>query len=233
MEQYVELLVDALSLFYQNDAEALFSDRLVHEQAMVGCIARYAWCLRRSDPRFSSLLPDVDVEYDKMDMASLKTLIDITRYHNCQNGLYESCGGTIKKKILEKDGQCKKCEKRTQCDVNDCEKELTKDEYNFRPDLIIHKRNENENGLVVEFKKIDHDFDKKKNEINFDIAKIRACTCANQNFVYKVGAVVLLCKDCAHVKIFNNSVKKDAFWVDKDGCHKYNRGNEEFYTITK
>ena len=30
MEQYVKLLVDALSLFYQNDAEALFSDRLVH-----------------------------------------------------------------------------------------------------------------------------------------------------------------------------------------------------------
>ena len=86
MEQYVELLVDALSLFYQNDAEALFSDRLVHEQAMVGCIARYAWCLRRSDPRFSSLLPDVDVEYDKMDMASLKTLIERELVYETDNG---------------------------------------------------------------------------------------------------------------------------------------------------
>ena len=41
--KYIELLVDALSLFYKKDAEALFTGRLVHEQAMVGCIARYAW----------------------------------------------------------------------------------------------------------------------------------------------------------------------------------------------
>ena len=161
--KYIELLVDALSFFYKNDAEALFADRLVHEQAMAGCIAHYVWCLRRSDPRFSSLLPDVDVEYDKMDMCFRKALIGITRYHDCQKGLYESCGGTIKKKILEEDGQCKKCDKRTCSNVKDCEHELKDDIYSFRPDLIIHKRNEHETGLVVEFKKIDDDFDKKKN----------------------------------------------------------------------
>lgn len=39
-DKYIELLAEALVLFYQNDAESLFVGRPAHEQVMSGCIAR-------------------------------------------------------------------------------------------------------------------------------------------------------------------------------------------------
>jgi hypothetical protein len=102
----------------------------------------------------------------------------------------------------------------------------------FRPDLIIHKRNEELNGLVVEFKK--QFFAKTLNKnVLFDIAKLRACTCKQRNFKYEVGAFVVLDKERAHVKIFIDSIKEESFWVDKDGRHEYSKENEEPCYISK
>jgi hypothetical protein len=219
-DKYIELLVEALELFYQNDAESLFAGRLVHEQAMVGCIARYAWCLRRSDPRFSSLLPDVDVEYDKVQESEPKAFDALIDHIESCPEYYSLCGGTIcnDKQVDEacNDEKCKYCEWKNK-------------PKRFRPDLIVHKRNEDLNGLVVEFKK---GGDGKLEDVEFDMAKLRACTCAQNGFHvknrvrYDVGAFVLLEETQAHIKVFLDRKVVSWFKVNEDGRCEYATGEE-------
>lgn len=139
----------------------------------------------------------------------------------CKNkNCYDFCGFVIDTKIRE-------LNKRKIRRRNESARELI-----FRPDLIIHKRNEELNGLVVEFKKQVSAKTLNKNVL-FDIAKLRACTCKQRNFKYEVGAFVILGKKCSHVKIFIDSIKKESFWVDKDGRHEYSKENKELCYISK
>ena len=225
-DKYIELLVEALEWFYQNDAESLFVGRLVHEQTMVNCIARYIWYLRKRKKSLG-LVEDVDVEYDKIHLRDPKAFYGLADHKaDCSKKIYKLCGGIITDKINERDSKCKQCEKQDLC-----KRRGTK--YRFRPDLILHTRNSDENWLVVEFKKMDDNVGKRESEFNFDMAKLRACTCKQQGFKYEVGAFVILDKECSHVKIFIDSIKKESFGVDKDGRHKYSKESKEPCYILK
>lgn len=215
-DKYIELLAEALVLFYQNDAESLFVGRPAHEQVMSGCIARYISNLLKS-PNYCELLPNVDSEYDKMLEHNQKSFEGfVCKDKNC----YNFCGFVIDTKIRE-------LNKRKIRRRNESARELI-----FRPDLIIHKRNKSLNGLVVECKK--QGFAKKLNKnVLFDMAKLRTCTCKQRSLGYKVGAFVILGKECSHVKIFIDSIKKESFWVDKDGRHEYSKENKEPCYISK
>lgn len=216
-DKYIELLVEALVLFYRNDAESLFVGRPAHEQAMSGCIARYISDLLKSS-NYCKLLPNVDSEYDKMLAHNQKSLEGfVCKNKNC----YDFCGCYIDEKI---EGLNKRKKNRR----NESEKR----ELIFRPDLIIHKRNESLNGLVVECKKQGSAKKLNKNVL-FDMAKLRTCTCKQRSFGYKVGAFVILDKECSHVKIFIDSIKKESFWVDKNGRHEYSEDNKEPCYIMK
>lgn len=226
INKYIELLVEALELFYQNDAESLFAGRLAHEQTMVNCIARYIWRLMEREKSLG-LVEDVDVEYDKIHSKDPKAFYGIVDHKkSCCKNIYEFCGGVITDKINERDSKCKQCEKQDSCKRRD-------NKYRFRPDLILHTRNSDENWLVVEFKKMDDNVEKRESEFKFDIAKLRACTCKQRNFKYEIGAFVILDKECSHVKIFIDSIKKESFGVDKDGRHEYSKENKEPCYISK
>ena len=207
--EYIKLLTDALSLFYENDAKDLFSDKIVHEQAMVGCIARYVWCLRKSRSCFSSLLQDVDVEYDKVRGGDPKAFAALIDHKESCSQYYSLCGD-----IICSDEHCD--EKCKSCDLKNKSKR-------FRPDLIVHKRNEDLNGLVVEFKK---GGDGKLEDVRFDMAKLRACTCMKNDFKYDVGAFVLLEETQAHIKVFIDRKVVSWFKVNNEGQCEYFENEE-------
>lgn len=191
-KKYIELLCEALQLFYKNDAKALFKDHAADERAMVGCIYRYAWCLMH-DRRFSGLGPDIDVEYDRMNSSegdAVKKTIefgickerkpDCPKQRICVDFINEHC---IKERCSKNNNQPEK--------------------YDFRPDIIIHRRHFNgskDNGIDVEVKKDGAE----KNRKDFDKAKVMFCTCQKADFKYKVGAVVILHKDKCDVTIYQN-----------------------------
>ena len=182
-EKYIELLCEALQMFYKNDAEALFFDAMpIGERAMVGCVYRYLWALRYS-PRYDKLEPDVDIEYDRMqkqaqnDTSYLRKVLDCS-CTECLN--YSSgCWNEIKKRIPKHNCTCGKRLK------------------NFIPDLIIHKRNvrEGKNGLIVEFKKEGED-------LEWDKLKVQFCSCPKSNFKYTVGALVVVDKASCEIEVY-------------------------------
>ena len=198
---YIELLCEALRMFYKNDAEALFKNQAADERAMVGCIYRYAWCLMHA-PRYENLLPDIDIEYDRMSSPHAKKAFDLSKDHNkidCNQ--YDVCGKVIYEYKQCYDGNhelCKTCV------------EHSRKWRDFRPDLIIHKRGSSiENGLVAEFKKKgDNREGANSKGIDFDKAKVMFCTCQNAEFKYKVGAVVILHKDRCDMTIYQNGKEK-------------------------
>lgn len=205
---YKELLEDALSRFYKEDAEELFDDNPVDEWAMVGCIARYVWCGRQCD-KYKELLQHVDVEYNKMGTSEKALIKAFDRVFECEgkclDSRYKECGSLIQSRI---DANCS-CS--PSCQKVDC----SKHKYRFRPDLIVHKRGtrgaDDGNGMVVEFKKDGAN----DGDIAFDCAKIRYCTCSHAEFRYKIGAFVLLKRDGADVQIFVDGQKSgDSFRVD-------------------
>ena len=216
---YVCLLVNALQRFYDKDAEDLFKgeDDSIGECAMVGCISRYVWCGRNCG-KYDYLLPDVDIEYNKdhkpdSEVAE-KILVAPTecwedpQHKNC--GAYEKCWKEID------DYKKERCNRHQKCKGANCEKPP----YKIRPDLIIHSRgpsSDENNGMIVEFKKCEVSKYEKTEEIAFDLAKIRYCTCEFAHYKYKVGAFVLLKKTQADVFIFAKHKFAGAFSVTAKG----------------
>jgi hypothetical protein len=206
--KYIELLVNALKEFYNEDAEALWTGRKVDERTMVGCISRYVWHGRKQSG-YESLLPHIDIEYDKMQReavgVSKKAFERSIDCAPCDE--YETCGKVINEKMCCNEGvaneECVNCE-------------LYKERYQFRPDLIVHKRNsqwDRGNGLIVEFKTKENG----KADLRFDIARVKYCTCSERDFRYVVGAVVLLCKNRCEVQVFRNGKKVNTFSVNSSG----------------
>ena len=212
-DKYVDLLVEALTLFYIHDAGDLWTSRKADERAMVGCIDRHAWCCHKR-PEYSSLLPHIDIEYDKMSKfgesgivrKAFERSIDCLNVFKCNE--YETCGKIIYDKMCKTEGvktnkKCKKCV-------------FYKERYYFRPDMIIHERNtpiDDGNGLVVEFKSEDE----QKVDLKFDTARVKFCTCRRQSFRYLVGAVVLLHKDICEVRVFRDAKRGESFFVNSEG----------------
>ena len=84
----------------------------------------------------------------------------------------------------------------------------------------MHKRNKDLNGLIVEFKKVGSD-NKWLEDVKFDMAKLRACTCAENSFKYEVGAFVLLKEKQAHIKVFIDRKVDSWFKVNGEGRCEY------------
>lgn len=207
---YIILLVEALKRFYKNDANDLFDDETgTDERSMVACVFYYMKC-HRENPEFKELEPDIDIEYNRMidsedgwvrksfDTISADHVSKCPFYDSHGASIYKSCGYLIKTKLDELDaGECDHCKKKF-----------------FRPDLIVHKRKSKPgtgNGLIVEFKKATAE------RMNYDKAKVRACTCERGGFNYKVGAFVILDKVFAQVYVFSGGQYRGKFSVDKDG----------------
>lgn len=127
---YVELLKEAVEMFYARDAERLLrkvKGRSACERCIVNCIARYLWCLIRR----RGLAVDVDVEYN-LDCKSE----DLKMLHAsaCSGGACKGCWmhEYLKGRVL---------------------REEENDNSLVYPDLIVHIRGTNKNYLAVEFKK--------------------------------------------------------------------------------
>jgi hypothetical protein len=72
----------------------------------------------------------------------------------------------------------------------------------IRPDLIVHKRDYNdENKLVVEFKGYWDD------GIENDLKKLADLTSADDKYKYAIGALVIIGKDEATYRLFSNGVE--------------------------
>lgn len=203
-EKYVQLLCDALQLFYKNDAQALFNvihsgeveedrrtaDRserkkdIIDERAMVGCVYRYMWCLM-NQAKDAELESDIDIEYDRMvkdDLGYYEKVIscECGKQHGegrCQK--YFECNYEIVEKLHE-------------VRPNDADENVSNViRKAVRPDIIVHNRNKGgieNNGLVVEFKKHNN-----AGNVTFDMAKLYYFTCPKSNQLqYKLGAMVVL-----------------------------------------
>ena len=154
---YVELLKEAVEMFYARDAERLLrkvKGRSACERCIVNCIARYLWCLIRR----RGLAVDVDVEYN-LDCKSE----DIKRLHVSACRL-EACKGCWMHEYL----------------VGRVQREEENDDSLVYPDLIVHVRGTNKNYLAVEFKKERAAFDSSgayTYAAKWDFAKLKYFSC--------------------------------------------------------
>lgn len=220
---YINLLVGALQRFYQEDADAVFSESPVDERAMVGCVARYVWCDRHRAV-FDNLEPDVDIEYNKWH----KTEAELHDKEFKKDPIYctnKRCNQHADCWLVIENQKKERCACPLECKDDNCKKHPK-----FRPDMIVHKRGSSEgmgNGMIVEFKKVKSSKDaieKKLSEFAFDLAKIRFCTCEHRNFQYKTGAFVILSPEKAFVTIVKKHDEKsnpiDEFFVTSKGESK-------------
>ncbi|MCR4827488.1 MAG: hypothetical protein K5882_11155 [Bacteroidales bacterium] len=228
-EKYIELLCEALQMFYKNDAKALFrpddsaESKVVNEQAMAGCIYRYVWCLRHQSC-YAELEPDVDTEYDRMKSKDGNTMFDLKvkyvqkKIYPCPNSESCCCSKECWETICNYDNDSdKKAAKDNAQNVNDATEGLDVSAKPFRPDLIIHERNSapgRGNGMIVEFKKDREEDDK---DYLFDVAKVKFCSCDKQHFGYKIGVVVNLKQTQCVVSIHKGDRELAPFCVDASG----------------
>lgn len=204
---YVDLLADALQRFYEDDAEELLKDNPVDERSMIGCIARYMWCRNRRG-RFEELMPDVDVEFNKLSLT--RNEVEDKGFYvamECKEGCKykEGCGKMIEAHFTKvKKGEAESFDGRL---------------GRFRPDVIVHRRGSSQNGMIVEFKKESAYKDERaQRRMLFDLAKIRFCTCEEiSRLKYKVGAFVVLRKKMSDVFVFVENCPIMAFEVAKKG----------------
>ena len=194
--ELIKLLVFGLKKFYKIDAEALFGhgENLMHvnEQAMVGCVYRYMYA--RLNAAVLSF-PHIDIEYNRM------------------LGLYED----EIEKAIRRCCKCKYADHQLECIAREdvYQKWITdlkskKDYKGIRPDIIVHERNAPNNGMIIEFKKIDFD-------VTYDVQKVRYATCHCSPLHYIVGAVVRLRQSDAEVKIYQDGKPNCEFSVSRQG----------------
>lgn len=158
---YIDLLKEAVEMFYAQDAEKLLrklDGRSACERCIVNCIARYLWFLIQQ----RGLATDVDVEYNL------------------------DCKSEDPKRIrLEACRFCSRVECLMHAFVNGrigCResRKVMRGNPLIYPDLIVHIRDTNSNYLAVEFKKEDEvrkrtgDY---KNAAKWDMAKLQYLSC--------------------------------------------------------
>jgi len=196
----LRLLECAIRLFYKYDASDLWGGvHAIDERAMVGCVYRYMYCFV-----MSGLCPlecsDIDIEYDRMNGENgdeIRKCLGVLPSRCEQCFIVDDCMALIKK-VRERQSKKRCCGDvgmRDECNV--CENAC----YRIRPDIIVHKRKSDRNGLVVEFKKKCEGRDVKARE-SFDKAKLRASVCSFNCLKYQLGVFVSLKKDCATLEVF-------------------------------
>lgn len=154
---YIDLLKDAVGIFYTQDAEKLLrgvDGRSACERCVVNCIARYLWWLIQQ----RGLAADVDVEYN-LDRKSE----DLKRLHASM------CRGE----------GCKGCWMH-ECLAGRVRYEEENSDSLVYPDLIVHVRGTNKNYLAVEIKKEWAAFDSSgayTNAAKWDLAKLQYFCC--------------------------------------------------------
>lgn len=132
-DEIYKALKEAIKRFYDQDAEKLLrgGSKRASERCIVNCIARYLWCLLQRQ----NIAVDVDVEYN-LDYKD-----DDVKRIRCGECAKNDCKGkSVYEYIKQKMTRASK----------DCFKDS--DGKLVYPDLIIHKRGEDENYLAVEFK---------------------------------------------------------------------------------
>ena len=196
-ESLVKMLSCGIEKFYKRDAEQLFGHgkkkKNIDERAMVGCIYRYMYeSFHNACERF----PHIDIEYNRM--LNLKK-------------------DEVEKSLIS--CKCCKCVEKVKGGMscatyaNELKKRLSghdsvKDTIGVRPDIIVHKRNHPDNGLVVEFKKLNGD-------VSYDKLKVRYATCSYSPLHYVVGAIVRLRHSNAHVEIYKLGQRVGKFVIPK------------------
>jgi len=182
----INRLFSGIEEFYKRDAEQLFGHgkkkKNIDERAMVGCIYRYMY---ETFPKICENFPHIDIEYNRMlnlnKQEVEKALISCGKCKNREvqkGGL--SCvayANELKKRLRDRNSD--------------------NDSIGIRPDIIVHKRNHPENGLVVEFKKLNGD-------VSYDELKVRYATCSHSPLHYIIGAVVRLRRSNAVVDIYQS-----------------------------
>lgn len=180
--KYLEILSEAIKRFYLNDAKSLFGkNKQIDERAMVGCIYRYMWYMLEQQAIKDVQLCDIDVEYDRMEGTH---------------------GKEIRKHISIMDC-CSLCKYKESC-VEVIKKHMKENNYDFRPDIILHARGVSSqagNFLDIEIKKENAVIERK----NFDEAKVRYCICAKAPLRYKIGVIVLLSEKGASMKVYTHN----------------------------
>jgi hypothetical protein len=183
--QLIGVLKIGIEEFYNNDAESLFSQEIangkdIDERAMVGCIYRYMYANLNN-----VCYPHIDIEYNRMQRLN-KDEVDksISLCSNCRNEEMKKGGIT-----------CYEYAKTVREVMENVAS--NEDEISMRPDIIIHRRNSGDNGLIVEFKKLGK-------TIKYDKAKVAYATCKFSPLHYKIGAVVQLGKKCATVYTYSD-----------------------------
>lgn len=192
----IKLLIFGIKKFYKQDSEALFGHedcpRHVDERAMVGCIYRYMY---QGLAKRCFKFPHIDIEYNRM------------------LGLKEE---EIEKAIAPC-GSCDRIGNKLDCIVElevfqrwMADLKSKKDSKGIRPDIVVHERNESNNGLIVEFKKL-------KGDVSYDEKKVRYATCHRSPLHYIVGAVVRLQQNNAEVDVYQDGKPKCKFLVSQHG----------------
>lgn len=191
--KYLTILSEAIKRFYVNDAKSLFgNNKQIDERAMVGCIYRYMWNILEQQKTLGGQICDIDIEYDRM------------------NGCH---GDEIKKHMSIVVEHCSKCMHKESC-FELIKRYMKEDQktYDFRPDIILHKRgvcSRGGNFMVVEVKKDNSAAER----IKFDEAKVRYCTCDRAPLRYSIGATVVLAESGAVVRHFTSEGLGKTFCV--------------------
>ena len=159
--KYIELLKEAVEMFYAQDAEKLLrgeDDRIACERCVVNCIARYLWYLIQQ----RGIATDVDVEYN-LDCKSedpKRIRLEACRYCSRAECLMHAfVNGRIR---------CRES------------REVMRGDPLIYPDLIVHVRGSGRNYLAVEFKKEDEARKRTgnyKNAAKWDMAKLQYLSC--------------------------------------------------------
>lgn len=195
-EALINLLIFGIKEFYKQDSEALFGHgyypRHIDERAMVGCIYRYMY---QGLANRCFKFPHIDIEYNRM------------------LGLKEE---EIEKAIAPC-GSCNRIGNKLDCIAEPevfqrwmADLKSKKDSKGIRPDIIVHERKESNNGLIVEFKKL-------KDDVSYDVQKVRYATCHRSPLHYIVGAIVRLQQNNAKVDVYQDGKPKCKFSVSQHG----------------
>lgn len=179
----LRVLFLGLMKFYVLDVEELFDDFVVDERAMVGCIYRYMYCAMRRSMGVVNY-PDIDCEYNRMTIE-YKRQVEKSM-HPCERP--NCCHAEKCYQLVENERRrLSKCKDK---DGNECL---------FRPDIILHRRNAEHNGLIIEVKKAT---ERDLRRVALDHAKVRYCTCGAGMFGYGLGATVLLDSNRATICLY-------------------------------
>ena len=191
----LDVLKQSIDIFYQNDADLIRRD--VQEQTISGRLAHYLENIIQNYAFYKIKGCSVDVEYNRNFEDSKK--------------IYSKCNGICSDCFIKKEADVYKFDR----DQNKCTPYQYTQKYqegkDCRPDIIIHKRNSNDNNLlVIEVKKSESLIIGEKIK---DYMKLSSFTCQKfeqghaGDFVYKylLGCFIEFKNESCEIDLFENA----------------------------